>query len=60
MRNEYYIVYHRHPLDQVDGNDRVVCIDPLVFRKDGTIVPVKISTKGVKGARLGRRNFRMF
>ena len=60
MREEYYIVYHRHPLDQVDGNDRVVCIDRLVFRKDGTIVPVKITDKGVRGARLGRRNFRMF
>ncbi|KAG5977431.1 hypothetical protein E4U55_006765 [Claviceps digitariae] len=40
----YYIVYHRHPLgDKVDGNDRHLAYDRLVFDgKDGTILPVRM------------------
>lgn len=44
---QYYIVYHRHPLGAISGNNRVVCIDPLFFREDGSIKPVKISFEGV-------------
>lgn len=47
-KNEYYIVYHRHPLGATDGNNRVVCIDKLEFSKDGHILPVKMTFKGVK------------
>lgn len=41
--DEYYIVYHRHPLDATDGNHRVICIDRLEFASDGTILPVKMT-----------------
>ena len=38
----YLIVYHRHPLNDNDGNHRLVCIDPLVFTPDGKIEPVRM------------------
>lgn len=41
--DEYYIVYHRHPLGSTDGNCRVVCIDKLEFAADGSILPVKMT-----------------
>lgn len=41
--DNYYIVYHRHPLDATDGNNRVLCIDRLEFTADGTILPVKMT-----------------
>lgn len=50
-RDEYYIVYHRHPLGFKDGNDRRVCIDRLVFEEDGTIRPVQITNEGVSATR---------
>ena len=40
---EYLIVYHRHPLGADDGNNRVVCIDRLLFDADGRILPVKMT-----------------
>ncbi|HEU5069353.1 MAG TPA: glycoside hydrolase family 43 protein [Verrucomicrobiae bacterium] len=46
-REEYYIVYHRRPLGETDGNHRVVCIDRLEFDADGFIKPVKITFAGV-------------
>jgi len=46
--DEWYIIYHRHPLDAQTGNNRVVCIDRLYFEPDGTIRPVKITTEGVE------------
>lgn len=49
--NDYYIVYHRRPLGETDGNCRMVCIDKLEFDKDGFIKPVKITFKGVKSRR---------
>jgi beta-xylosidase len=45
--DEWYIVYHRRPLTETDGNHRVVCIDRLYFDKDGLIKPVKITVAGV-------------
>lgn len=51
-KNEYYIIYHRHPLGAKDGNNRVVCIDKLQFSKDGRILPVKMTFKGVKRSKL--------
>lgn len=44
---DWYIVYHRRPLTETDGNHREVCIDRLYFNKDGLIEPVKITTTGV-------------
>jgi beta-xylosidase len=45
--DRWYIVYHRHPLGDSDGNHRQVCIDELHFDKAGRILPVKITTQGV-------------
>jgi beta-xylosidase len=46
-KDEYYIIYHRRPLGETDGNHRVTCVDRLTFRPDGTIEPVKITFEGV-------------
>lgn len=43
----WYIVYHRRPLSETDGNHRVVCIDRLYFDNNGYIKPVKITEAGV-------------
>ncbi|MBP5636019.1 MAG: glycoside hydrolase family 3 C-terminal domain-containing protein [Bacteroidales bacterium] len=40
---KYLIIYHRHPLGSTSRNDRVVCIDELVFAPDGKISPVKMT-----------------
>jgi len=45
--DEWYIVYHRRPLTETDGNHRVVCIDMMHFNSDGTIKPVEMTFKGV-------------
>ena len=47
---DYYIVYHRRPLDTKNGNHREVCIDRMYFNEDGTIKPVAITFRGVKGS----------
>jgi hypothetical protein len=41
------ICYHRRPLDETDHNHRVVCLDKLEFRADGTIAPVTLTHEGV-------------
>ncbi len=46
-KDEYYIVYHRRPLDQTDRNARVVCIDKLEFDANVLIKPVIITHEGV-------------
>lgn len=43
----YYIVYHRRPLDERDGNHRVTCVDRMEFDERGLIKPVKITFEGV-------------
>lgn len=42
-KDEYFIVYHRHPIGATDGNDRCVCIDRLEFDENGFIKPVKMT-----------------
>ncbi|MBQ2459979.1 MAG: family 43 glycosylhydrolase, partial [Bacteroidaceae bacterium] len=54
-RDEYYIVYHRRPLSETDGNSRVTCIDRLEFNEDGTIKPVKMTFEGVKARKIKRK-----
>ncbi|MFT3845729.1 MAG: glycoside hydrolase family 43 protein [Lacibacter sp.] len=46
--DEWYIVYHRRPLTEKDGNSRETCIDYLYFDDNGFIKPVKITNEGVK------------
>ena len=48
----WYIVYHRRPLTETDGNHRETCIDVMSFDKNGLINPVKITKEGVKAQRL--------
>lgn len=43
----WYIVYHRRPLGEKDGNHRVTCIDRMEFDEQGFIKPVKITFEGV-------------
>lgn len=45
--DEWYIVYHRRPLDRTDRNHRVVCIERMQFAADGRIEPVQITFDGV-------------
>ncbi|MBT1697570.1 glycoside hydrolase family 43 protein [Fulvivirgaceae bacterium PWU4] len=45
--DEYYIVYHRRPLGETDGNHRETCIDRMYFDEQGLIKPVKITFEGV-------------
>ena len=46
--DDYYMVYHRRPLDETDRNSREICIDLMEFNNDGTIKPVVITNQGVK------------
>ena len=45
--DDWYIVYHRRPLDTTDGNHRETCIDHMYFDENGLIRPVKITKAGV-------------
>lgn len=45
--DDYYIVYHRRPLTETDGNSRVTCIERMYFDEDGFIKPVIITNEGV-------------
>lgn len=47
-KDEWYIVYHRRPLTETDGNSRETCIDRMYFDKKGFIKPVVITKEGVK------------
>ena len=47
-KDEWYIVYHRRPLGETDGNYRVTCIDLMEFDSNGFIKPVKMTFEGVK------------
>ncbi|HWV31052.1 MAG TPA: glycoside hydrolase family 43 protein [Dyadobacter sp.] len=51
-KDEWYIVYHRRPLTETDGNHRETCIDIMSFDEKGMINPVKITREGVKPVRL--------
>jgi beta-xylosidase len=50
--DKWYIVYHRRPLGETDGNSRVVCIDKMHFDVKGFIKPVTITKQGVDKLRL--------
>ncbi|HMR91367.1 MAG TPA: glycoside hydrolase family 43 protein [Chitinophagaceae bacterium] len=47
-KDEWYIIYHRRPLGETDGNFRVTCIDKMEFDEKGHIKPVKITNEGVQ------------
>jgi hypothetical protein len=49
---DYYIVYHRRPLNDRMSNHRVTCIEKMTFDKNGFINPVKITFEGVKARKI--------
>jgi len=51
-KDQWYIVYHRRPLTETDGNHRETCIDVMTFDAKGLINPVKITVEGVKPMKL--------
>lgn len=44
--DEWFIVYHRHPLGTTGPNERVMAIDRLRFDANGDIEPVKMTADG--------------
>ncbi len=50
--DNYYIIYHRRPLDQKDRNARETCIDKMEFDENGMIKPVVITKEGVKAQKI--------
>jgi beta-xylosidase len=48
----YYIVYHRRPLGEREGNHRVTCMDRMEFNDQGFIQPVRITFEGVERVKL--------
>ncbi len=49
--DEWYIVYHRHPLGTTGGSQRVMAVDRMRFDAAGEIVPVRMTLVG-PGARM--------
>lgn len=45
--DEWYIAYHRRPLDTDRGEHRQIAIDRMYFNEDGTIRPVVMTNEGV-------------
>jgi beta-xylosidase len=46
-QDDWVICYHRRPLDACEDHHRVVCLDRLTFRSDGSIAPVTLTNEGV-------------
>ncbi len=46
--DKWYIIYHRRPLGETDGNSRVTCIDRMYFDNKDFINPVIITKEGVE------------
>lgn len=44
--DEWYIVYHRHPLGTTGPNQRVLAIDRMIFDANGNIEPIKMTKDG--------------
>lgn len=51
-KDSWYIVYHRRPLTETNGNHRETCIDKMVFDENGLIQPVIITKEGVKSQKV--------
>lgn len=47
-KDRHFIIYHRRPLTETDGNSREVCIDELIFDEKGNILPVVLTKEGVR------------
>ncbi|KAI0515219.1 glycosyl hydrolase [Xylaria bambusicola] len=55
----WYIVYHRRPLSETDGNHRVLAYDRMYFNEDGTIRAIKMLVKDnfADGQAIGWRQY---
>lgn len=47
-KDEWYIIYHRRPLTETNGNARVTCIDKMYFDEKGHIKPITMTNEGVE------------
>lgn len=52
--DDWYIVYHRHPLDTTGPNQRVMAIDRMDFDADGKIKPIRMTAEGPKARTLSK------
>lgn len=43
----WYIIYHRRPLGETDGNHRVICAEAMSFDAQGLIKPVRLTHEGI-------------
>ncbi len=50
--DEWYIVYHRHPLGTTGPNQRVMAVDRMTFDAEGNIQPVIMTSGGAAARRL--------
>ncbi|MGN7824528.1 glycoside hydrolase family 43 protein [Chitinophaga sp. 22536] len=50
--DQWFVVYHRRPLDKKGANERETCIDKMEFNADGTIRPVVMTKEGVAALKL--------
>ncbi len=46
--DKWYMVYHRRPHTETDGNSRETCIEEMTFDENGYINPIEITTTGVE------------
>jgi beta-xylosidase len=53
--DDWYIAYHRRPLDEDSGERRQLAIDRMIFNADGTIATVKMTNEGVAARPLPAR-----
>ncbi|MBQ8531581.1 MAG: glycoside hydrolase family 43 protein [Parabacteroides sp.] len=50
--DDYYIVYHRRPIEEKARDARVTCIDKMIFDENGFIQPIKMTREGVAAQRI--------
>ena len=53
-KDQWFIIYHRRPLTEKDGNSRETCIEEMFFDEAGHIKPITITKEGVKALPLGK------
>ncbi len=46
--DDWYICYHRRPVDETARDHRVVCIERMYFDEEGDIIPVQLTFDGVE------------
>lgn len=51
-KDEWYIIYHRRPLTETNGNSRETCIEHMYFDEKGLIKPVVITKEGVSDVKM--------